>query len=317
MPKFSVVVPIYNTSKYLEKCLDSIINQTYKDFEIIAVNDGSTDNSEEIIDKYTKKNNNIKKVNKQNGGISDTRNEGITHAIGEYLILIDSDDYIHNEMFEKINEIIKRDESPDVIKFCNYEEENGKVYEKLCYTNIKNENGVNALAKIIENKDMYVMPWLYAYKRSFWLENEFKYAKGRLHEDFGITLLIIMNANTVTTINDKLYYYIKREGSLSVEKNYEKIKKNTFDIIYHFDFLSKKIIDNKNIKKEHRKMFLSHIANYTLLCAKLLNKEDLNTYIQELKNRNIPKLLANNTFGQKIKKVIITLNMKLYIKVFI
>jgi len=100
--KVSVIVPVYNVELYLEKCLDSLVNQTLKEIEIIVVNDGSPDNSQEIIDKYAKEYKNIKAYKKKNGGLSDARNYGIKKASGEYIAFIDSDDYVRLDMYEKM-----------------------------------------------------------------------------------------------------------------------------------------------------------------------------------------------------------------------
>ena len=98
----SVIIPIYNVEKYLTKCIESVINQTYKNLEIILVNDGSTDNSKEIIDKYSSIDSRIKVINKKNGGLSDARNVGIELAKGEYITFLDSDDWIELNMYEKL-----------------------------------------------------------------------------------------------------------------------------------------------------------------------------------------------------------------------
>ena len=102
MAKISVIIPVYNVEKYLSKCLDSVVNQTLKDIEIIVVNDGSPDNSQKIIDDYTKKYKNIKSFVKKNGGLSDARNFGIKKASGKYIAFLDSDDYVTEDMYEKM-----------------------------------------------------------------------------------------------------------------------------------------------------------------------------------------------------------------------
>ena len=102
MIKVSVIVPVYNVEEYLEKCLDTLVNQTLKEIEIIVINDGSPDNSQKIIDKYAKKYKTIKAYTKENGGLSDARNYGLTKANGEYIAFIDSDDYVSIDMYEKI-----------------------------------------------------------------------------------------------------------------------------------------------------------------------------------------------------------------------
>ena len=116
MPKISVIVPVYNTERYLSKCLDSILNQTYDDIEVIVVNDGSTDNSELIIKEYVNKfPNKLKYYKKENGGLSDARNYGVEKAIGDYLCFVDSDDYIDTKLFEMVTP--QMDKQIELIKY--------------------------------------------------------------------------------------------------------------------------------------------------------------------------------------------------------
>ena len=117
MVKFSIIVPVYNVEKYLEDCLDSILKQTYDDFEVIVVNDGSTDNSQKVIDNYAKRDNRIKAFKKKNGGVSDARNYGISKAKGEYFIFVDSDDTINDKLLEKLDKEIKKYDEIDLIKY--------------------------------------------------------------------------------------------------------------------------------------------------------------------------------------------------------
>jgi len=116
--KFSIIVPVYNVEDYLKQCLDSIIGQTYTNFEIIIVNDGSKDNSQQIIDEYEQKYPSlIKAFKKENGGLSDARNFGVEKVVGDYILFVDSDDYINKELLEKLNEVIVRDKEPEIISF--------------------------------------------------------------------------------------------------------------------------------------------------------------------------------------------------------
>lgn len=107
-PLISVIVPIYNVEKYLARCVDSIVNQTYKDFELILVDDGSPDNSGKICDEYAKKDSRIKVVHKKNGGLSDARNAGMAVATGEYISFIDSDDYVSDDFFECLLDVMNK-----------------------------------------------------------------------------------------------------------------------------------------------------------------------------------------------------------------
>ena len=120
MVKYSFIVPVYNTKKYLKKCLDSLIKQTFKDFEIIIVNDGSTDNSMEIIEKYKNKYSNIKVIEQQNQGLSLARNNGVKKTSGEYILFIDSDDYIEKDLLKQIDKNIG---NADVLRFQIFSED--------------------------------------------------------------------------------------------------------------------------------------------------------------------------------------------------
>ena len=136
MIKISVIVPVYNTEKYLPKCLDSLVNQTLKDIEIIIVNDGSPDNSQKIIDDYVKKYKNIKAFEKKNGGLSDARNYGIKKASGEYIAFLDSDDYVTVDMYEKMYKKAISQHFDMVVCDLNYVY-NDKVVK--AYSNIKDD----------------------------------------------------------------------------------------------------------------------------------------------------------------------------------
>ena len=130
-PKVSIIIPVYNVEKYLKKCLDSVVNQTLKDIEIIVVNDGSPDNSQKIIDEYAKKYSQIASYTKENGGLSDARNYGIKKSKGKYLAFIDSDDFIDHDMIKKMyNKAVK--ENLDIV-VCNSVE----VYENGLKREIK------------------------------------------------------------------------------------------------------------------------------------------------------------------------------------
>ena len=126
--KFSIIVPVYNVEKYIEKCLESILNQTYDNFEIIVINDGSTDNSKKILDNY-KTNKKIKIINQDNQGLSIARNNGLGAASGDYILFIDSDDYIEEELLSTLNKNINNE---DLIRFqVQTVNENKEIIEKF------------------------------------------------------------------------------------------------------------------------------------------------------------------------------------------
>ena len=117
MPKYSIIIPVYNTEAYLKKCLDSIINQTYKDFEIIVVNDGTKDNSQDIIDMYVDKYEYVKSIVQENQGLSVARNNGIKKARGKYFLVLDSDDYFEIGLLEELNKELEKNGNVDLMRF--------------------------------------------------------------------------------------------------------------------------------------------------------------------------------------------------------
>ena len=134
MPKVSIILPVYNVAPYLRRCMDSIINQTYRNIEIICIDDGSTDKSSQLCDEYSQKDKRIIVIHKKNGGQSDARNVGITVATGKYIAFVDSDDYIDEQFLEQLYLAIKKNKSD--ISMCKYKktyklnEKNKKIYNK-------------------------------------------------------------------------------------------------------------------------------------------------------------------------------------------
>ena len=213
----SVIVPVYNVEKYLEKCVNSIINQTYKNLEIILVDDGATDNSGKMCDEFAKKDSRIKVIHKENGGSADARNSGLDKVTGKYILFVDSDDCLNKKMIEILhNEIIK--ESRDIV-LCEYEKvnENDIEFEKEIETykilNHTKESIFELYYGMGHKHEKVVVPWGKLYKKE--LFDGIRYPKGRKGEDELTLYKVFYKANNIVEINAKLYYYLQREGSLS------------------------------------------------------------------------------------------------------
>lgn len=310
--KYSIIVPVYNTEKYLEKCLDSIINQTYQNYELIIINDGSTDKSQNIINEYKNKYEFIKAYEKQNTGVADTRNYGISKVQGDYIIFVDSDDYIELNTLEMINKNIG---NVDVLKY-GYSIVTDT--EKKVINNIDTQltNGSNGFIKLCENKNPFDMPCGYAFRTEYWLDNNFKFKVGHLHEDFGLIPLVILKANTFVSINASLYNYYMSDNSITRNVNDEQLKKKAYDYLYHFDNLYNEVNIMDNIDNTTKQVFNSYISNGLILKAKSLNKKEQKQYIKELKLRKVNKLVLSNTLVRRIKKLILSISISLYIKLF-
>lgn len=209
-PKVSVIVPVYNVEDYLERCLDSIINQTYRNLEIILVNDGSTDNCGAICEEYAKKDNRIIVIHKENGGQSTARNTGMDICTGEYIAFVDSDDYIHPETYNSCVYVMQK-EDVDFVEF-----EFKKVYENDPFDDVTDYSyEIHNVKEVIEGrirwKKHYCLAWNKLFKKIFIIN--LRFPKGLLHEDSMLFNIYVFQINKVGYIPLKFYYYFQREGS--------------------------------------------------------------------------------------------------------
>ncbi len=295
--KFSIVIPVYNVEKYIDRCLKSIVNQSYKNYEVIIVNDGTKDNSVEIINKYTKKYKNFTLCNKENGGLSDARNYGIDYVTGDYLLFIDSDDYINEDLLKELNSVLEEKEY-DLIKFkINLVDDEGNF--------IRTENGMDTSKEVslseIFGEEFCEPAWTYCYNVKFWKENKFKYSKGKIHEDFGLTPEIIMSASNIYYLNYFGYNYVQRENSIMTTKSVEKDIKKAYDMLEQFDRLIKINYENNN----YIKIYQSFLANAVISKSKTLVGKVKKEYIKELRKRKVFDFLLEDTLARKIKKIIL------------
>ena len=207
----SVVVPVYNVEKYIDKCLNSLVNQTLKNIEIIVVNDGSPDNSSKIIEKYENKYPNlIKSYVKENGGLSDARNFGIEKCSGEYIAFLDSDDYVNYDMYEKLYKKAVSKNFDVVVCDTLYDYETKK---KFCSSKINED-----LFKKEDIKkmmvDFYPAVWNKIYKKSLF-DNGIRFKKGIWFEDVEFIYRLIPSINSVGVVNEALINYVQREGAIT------------------------------------------------------------------------------------------------------
>ncbi len=313
----SVIIPVYNTERYIKRCLDSILNQTLKNLEIIVVNDGSKDNSDIIIKnwiKENKKNIDIKYIEKENTGLSDTRNIAVKKTRGKYISFIDSDDYIDENLYYNLKKYM--DDNIDVIKFkIKTVDVTGNVLEKLDGPIFSTCTGEKAFEKLC-TQDKYMDPaCIYLYRRNFFIENDFKYSVGMYHEDFGLTPLVIANSKSFVSTNEYGYYYLKRENSITAKNDIEKNVKKANDLLKQYDEMIKKITEYK-ISKHTKNLIKRYYTNAVILKAKELydNDEEYNKYIEEIQKRKMYKNIKPYNLKQALKRLILKYNIKQYLK---
>lgn len=288
--KFSIIIPVYNTEKYLKRCIESVLSQTYQNFEMIIINDGSNDNSEEILKNYTS-NFKIKIIKQTNHGLSYSRNVGIRKAKGDYIIFLDSDDLIEKDLLNIINKNISGE---DMIKYsyCDFRN-NEKINNKTII--FKNLKGKIAFKTLIESKIIFEMACLYAYKRTY-LQN-YAFEVGKYHEDTGLIPILIYNAKQVSSINYHGYIYNRNnETSITSYTDDKKEYKKSLDVLYFF----------KKVKsKEKDKYLLSFYANAVLLKVNSLKGNNKKEFIKEIKKEKVYNYILTNTLKRKIKKLML------------
>ena len=244
--KISVVVPIYNVEAQIKICVDSIINQTYKNIEIILVDDGSPDSCPMICDDYANLDSRIKVIHKLNGGLSDARNAGIKVATGDYILFVDSDDYIELNSCERFVNTVMKD-YPDMIVGEAIKVFSDKV-EHLRHTNLlenKIYTGNEVLKLCIQKNQMQAPSVLNLYKKSFIYENSLFFKKGILHEDMEYMPRIFLRAKKVKYLKGYFYNYILREDSITQGQKSNKNAYYLFEIYEEWQALFEQVKDKK------------------------------------------------------------------------
>lgn len=233
-PKVSVIIPVYNVEKYISKCLDTLINQTLKDIEIICINDGSKDNSLSILKKYAQKDSRIKIIDKQNEGLSVARNDGLKLARGEYIGYVDSDDWVDLDFYEKLYNAAKKYNS-DIA--CGNIIRCGKKVKKYRIKYLKEEYFTDNIEKLKTVKiPKYNYIWNKIYHRENLIKTQILFPEGKTYEDIACAIKMIYYLNGVVTVPDTGYYYRKNPCSIVMTKSDKHIQdcKYTENIMINF-----------------------------------------------------------------------------------
>ena len=220
-PLISIIVPIYNVEPYLQRCLDSIINQTYSNLEIILIDDGSSDKSPQICDEYASKDNRITVIHKKNGGLSDARNTGLDNCKGEFISFIDSDDWVEQSYIETLLHALEQTNADISIANFIKTQFSYKYILKTYEHNFTILNSTEALAKLWnrEEDSIFVTAWGKLFKKS--LYTNIRFPKGRIHEDEYTSYKLLYHSNLIVFLDVPLYIYFQRKDSImgQVEKS--------------------------------------------------------------------------------------------------
>ena len=312
MNKISVIVPMYNAEKTIERCINSILKQTISAFEIVLINDGSTDRTEDIVRKLQNEKSNIKYFYKENSGVAETRNYGIEKAQGDYIIFVDADDYIEPNLIEKVFKYIEN--NIEMVKFkLKKIDTNGKELEKIDGPVFNKKNGEDAFDILYYQDTLIDSPCVYLIKRSLFTDNRLEF-KGKYHEDFGLMPILIALSKSIVSIPDYLYVYVQEENSITRNEDYQKTIQKMEDVLFHYDRMLK-IIKNTSIKNATQDNIKTFYTNAIILKLQELKKDDRKKYIKEIRNRKMCNNIKAKNLKQFIKRLILKLNINLYLKI--
>ncbi len=314
MPKVSIIVPVYNVEKHIEKCLQSLVNQTMNDIEIIIVNDGTIDNSEEIINKYIEKYSDIiKYYKKENTGLSDTRNYAVTKAKGQYIMFVDSDDYIDTMLLENLEDYMEQ--NVDLIKFkLNIVNEKKEIINKIEGPVFEEISGEEAFQRMSTSDVMLEVACIYLYRRDFFINNKFKFAINMYHEDFGLIPLVIVKAKSVISTGIYGYYYMQTDNSITRNQDYSKKVKRANDVLTHYENMIKEI-KKCNISDTTKEKIKNYFINSVLDRASELTGKEQKEYIKKIKQERVINQIKIYNIKQLIKKCILKINVKVWISI--
>ena len=271
--RFSIILPIYNVEKYLKECVDSILKQTFRDYEIILVDDGSTDGSPELCDKLAETYDFIRVIHKANGGAADSRNVGLKSAIGDYIIFIDSDDFILSEHFlEDVNNSFSENVDMVLYKYSKFFDESAKL----------KENYADKIYELVKADAFFGMAWIRAIRKDILLDNQILFETGLTGEDMDWNYELMLNVSNIELLDNIYIAYRQRSGSVTASY---KIK-NLEDFIHIVAVWSEKLrfIENDTLKKALLGSLAKNYSNLLIVYSRLtdINKKEYKQRIKKL-----------------------------------
>ena len=293
----SVIVPVYNVEKYLKKCLSSIMKQTFKNFEVIIVNDGSPDNSQDIIDsfkkRYPKK---IKAFKKENGGLSSARNYGLEKASGDYVVFLDSDDWFEPDYLEKMYNIAIRDDLDIVVCDTIKDYSNNRQIVLRSNLGYSHDNIKNYIIS-------YPMAALRLVKRSLYTK-EYLFTENILYEDLCLYPTFINVTDKIGFLSIPLYHYLQRDDSIMHQKTFSD---KLFDIIKVLDNIYNSFKKHNNLDKYHEEveyLYITHLLRSTTLrFLEYENGEEKLKIVNEIMDERFPNWKHNKYFKKSSFKL--------------
>ena len=259
-PLFSIIIPVYNSAKTIRECLESIVIQSFPDFEVIVVNDGSTDETEKIVKSFSENDTRIKLYSFPNSGVSETRRRGISLATGEYILQVDSDDTINSELLDRLAEVICKFELPEIIRYhCELVGDNpNKDHQRYnCLDKLyRIMSGMEAIKLWSKPDKKYALYWLFCMKKSVFAELLFL-PQLRCHEDLALIPILIAKATTVIGIDYVGYNYTYvSESSITNKTDIASERFRALDFLTAYDYAIENFLKIDNISPSDVSFFL-------------------------------------------------------------
>lgn len=306
----SVIVPIYNIEKYIERCIVSLISQTYSNIEIILVNDGSVDTSAEICKKYTEIDKRVLLYNKKNGGLSDARNYGMSVSRGEYFVFVDGDDYVSRRYIEKLLYTLCINQAE--VALCSFKviTDNGQLISHALLNETKKVIlGKELLALVLTDFGYkYVVAWNKIYKKDVF--SNIRFDKGKLYEDEFINFKLFYDCQRIAIETDELYYYVQRQGSITSDMSSEKI-----DMKYELHKKRIKFYKKKNeiaLYERSVQMYCNWLVETFRKYYYCLTEQQKKILICESRRYAKTVIFSNqSSLGEKLQDFLILISMRL------
>lgn len=296
----SVIVPVYKVEKYLDKCIGSIVNQTYRDIEIILVDDGSPDNCPQMCDEWAEKDSRIRVIHKENGGLSDARNAALDICTGRYVVFVDSDDYVHPEYVAYLVELIKQNNADLAICGFWHETEEGKQLNRFADNNqlyIMDQH--QAIKEMCDGVLFSNSAWAKIFPRTFF--EDIRFPVGRLYEDLAVMHKLFFKAETIAFGQRALYYYIWRENSITTAK----FSFKQLDAVTYAEEMCEEILKcwPDLLSTMHSRLFRTYIFCWESIANSCQQSKELTQLVRELylKIKNVRKHIWGETLSKKMR----------------
>ncbi len=298
-PQISIIVPIYNVEKYLRKCLDSILQQTFRDYELILVDDGAEDSSSFICDEYAAKDSRVKVIHKQNGGLSSARNTGLDIASGRYIALIDSDDWIALDMLEILhNNIVHYNADISQCEFVKAKNDHELEWRGNVQAPPKVYTNRSILEKLhAPNSITYSVVWNKLYRAE--LFHNIRFPEGKTHEDEFVNYKLISSADRIVCSQSKMYFYRQRANSIMGKKFNLSRMDGLEAYIQRKDFY--KHIKQRDLYKRELLHILKHISwMYTQIKSRIKDNKKILRYLSKLYRKTVMELVLTGYHNKKL-----------------